>query len=126
MPDTDFAAVRFMPWVRQGVAAIADGGAAQVQFKINADEVAMPIRLLGPATVTGIDPKQVIRMEPRPAPPISRRTTFRQSSLTGRTFRGCSHHQSATATTGSGRGFVSWSFANRPESRYGSSRFAAG
>jgi hypothetical protein len=66
MPETDFAAVRFLPWVRQGVAHAADGGALQVQFKVNANDVTMPIRLLGPGAVTGIDPKQVIRMEPRP------------------------------------------------------------
>lgn len=67
MPETDFAALQFLPWVRQGAAAaITDGGALQVSFKVNADEVAVPMRLFGPGAVTGIDPKQIIRMEPRP------------------------------------------------------------
>ena len=66
MPESDFAAVQFIPWVRQGIADMADGGTVHVQFKVNAEDVTMPIRLLGPGTVTGIDPKQVIRMEPRP------------------------------------------------------------
>src|ERR671914_412308 len=66
MPESDFAAAQFIPWVRQGVAETADGGAVQVQFKVNAEDVTMPIRLLGPGSVTGIDRKQVIRMEPRP------------------------------------------------------------
>jgi hypothetical protein len=67
MADTDLAALRFLPWVRQGAAAeIADGGVLQVNFKVNAADVTMPMRLLGPGAVTGIDPKQIIRMEPRP------------------------------------------------------------
>jgi hypothetical protein len=66
MPESDFAAAQFIPWIRQGVAEMAEGGAVQVQFKVNAEDVTMPIRLLGPGSVTGIDPKQVIRMEPRP------------------------------------------------------------
>jgi hypothetical protein len=67
MAETDFAALQFLPWVRVGAAAeIAEGGAVEVKLKVNADEVTMPMRLLGPGAVTGIDPKQVIRMEPRP------------------------------------------------------------
>ena len=66
MPESDFAAAQFLPWVRQGVAEMADGGALEVQFKVNAEDVTMPLRLLGPGAVTGIDPKQVIRMEPSP------------------------------------------------------------
>jgi hypothetical protein len=37
-----------------------------VQLKVNGVDVPMPMRLLGPGAVTGIDLKQVIRMEPRP------------------------------------------------------------
>src|SRR5262245_45267483 len=67
MAEPDFAALRFLPWVRQGAAAeIADGAAVEVQLKVNDADVKMPMRLLGPGAVTGIDPKQVIRMEPRP------------------------------------------------------------
>jgi hypothetical protein len=67
MAETDFAALRFLPWVRQGAAAeMADGGGVEVKFKVNGADLTMPMRLLGPGAVTGIDPKQVIRMEPRP------------------------------------------------------------
>lgn len=67
MADTDFAALRFLPWVRYGAAAdMRDGGVVNVAFKVNSDLVTMPMRTFGPAAVTGIDPKQVIRMEPRP------------------------------------------------------------
>jgi hypothetical protein len=67
MAETDFAALRFLPWVRQGAASeIADGGGLEVQFKVNDADVTMPMRLLGPGAVTGIGPKQIIRMEPRP------------------------------------------------------------
>src|SRR5690606_3957602 len=67
MPEIDFAALQFLPWVRQGAAAeIADGAAVQVEIRVNNAPVSMPMRLLGPGAVTGIDPKQVIRMEPRP------------------------------------------------------------
>jgi hypothetical protein len=67
MAETDFAALRFLPWVREGAASeIKDGGAIDVTFKVNGIDVTMPMRLLAPSAVTGIDPKQVIRMEPRP------------------------------------------------------------
>jgi hypothetical protein len=67
MAEPDFAALRFLPWARQGAAAqIADDAALKVHLTVNGADVPMPMRLLGPGAVTGIDPKQVIRMEPRP------------------------------------------------------------
>jgi hypothetical protein len=67
MAGTDFAALRYLPWVRQGAAAeLADGGVVQVTLKVNGVDLPMPMRLIGPGAVTGMDPKQVIRMEPRP------------------------------------------------------------
>ena len=67
MPETDFAALQFLPWVREGAAAqVGDGGTLQVAVKLNGADIIMPMRLMGPAAVTGIDPRQIIRMEPRP------------------------------------------------------------
>ncbi|MGZ8445279.1 MAG: hypothetical protein ACXWXZ_17935 [Candidatus Binatia bacterium] len=67
----------FLPWVRQGAAAgieTADSmGANQagvvslpVKLRINnTDEIDRQVRLYGPGDVTGIDPQQVVRTEPR-------------------------------------------------------------
>ena len=42
MAETDFAALRFLPWVRDGAAAeMNDGGAVDVAFKVNGQDVAM-------------------------------------------------------------------------------------
>jgi len=70
MAETDFAALQFLPWVRERAAAeIDDGGAVEVTFKVNSEDVTMPMRVLGPGAVTGIDLKQIIRTEPRPGTP---------------------------------------------------------
>lgn len=64
---TTAASLRYLPWVRQGAAAeIADDGTLETRITVNGSEIAMPMRVMGPGMVTGIDPKQVIRMEPRP------------------------------------------------------------
>ncbi len=64
---TTAAILRYLPWVRQGVAAeIADDGTVEARITVNGSDIAMPMRLMGPGMVTGIDPKQIIRMEPRP------------------------------------------------------------
>lgn len=67
----------FLPWVRQGAAAgiqtvdtlnNSPAGAVSVTVKLqvnNADEIERKVRLYGPGDVTGIDPQQVIRTEPR-------------------------------------------------------------
>ncbi len=70
------ASVVFLPWVRQGLAArIATADPltaplpAQAPLDIalavnNSNAASMGVRLIGPADVLGIDPRQVIRTEP--------------------------------------------------------------
>ncbi len=79
MPDPTPANYVFLPWVRQGAASgIQDvdsmsptqGGAVSVPVKLFInntvdDPVARQLRLYGPGDVTGIDPLQVVRTEPR-------------------------------------------------------------
>jgi hypothetical protein len=67
----------FLPWVRQGAASgiqTPDGLTANqagvvsvpVKLRVNsADDVDRQVRLYGPGDVTGIDPQQVVRTEPR-------------------------------------------------------------
>lgn len=68
----------FLPWARQGAAADITApdsmGAGQpgvvgvtAALRVNdADPISVPVRLYGPGDVTGIDPQQVVRIEPRP------------------------------------------------------------
>jgi hypothetical protein len=73
--------VRFLPWARQGLAVSLDtkdpgGGAplpARAELRVNAVVSGGPggtatttVRVLGPADVTAIDPRQVLRVEPAP------------------------------------------------------------
>jgi len=75
----DLANHIFLPWVQPGVAAnIADQSidklaanqqsviSMQVRLVVNADTVDKVLRLYGPGDVTGIDPHQVVRTEPKP------------------------------------------------------------
>ena len=67
----------FLPWVRQGAASgieAADSlgenqaGVVSVPVKLrinNTDDIDRQVRLYGPGDVTGIDPRQVVRTEPR-------------------------------------------------------------
>src|SRR5918912_2838832 len=67
----------FLPWVREGAAADiqapdtlgqAQLGAVTVSVKLrinDADDITRQVRLYGPGDVTGIDPQQVVRTEPR-------------------------------------------------------------
>jgi hypothetical protein len=66
----------FLPWVRQGAAAgiqTPDMSADQagvvsvaVKLRVNTtDDIERQVRLYGPGDVTGIDPQQVVRTEPR-------------------------------------------------------------
>jgi hypothetical protein len=67
----------FVPWVRQGAASgiqtpdslsANQAGVVSVPVKLrinNTDDVDRQVRLYGPGDVTGIDPQQVIRTEPR-------------------------------------------------------------
>ncbi len=76
MPDQ--LALQFLPWVRQGLAAgiqaaespsIAANATVDVKLWINqttsvAPDVSRTVRLHGPGDVTGIDPRQIIRLTP--------------------------------------------------------------
>lgn len=68
----------FLPWVQPGVAANIPDQATErlaadqlalvtlpLTLVVNSDEVKKDIRLYGPGDVTGIDPQQVVRIEPR-------------------------------------------------------------
>jgi hypothetical protein len=70
---------RFLPWVRQGFASAippgsgASGGHATLPVKVSvrkgdkvSEDVAVTLRFYGPGDVLGIDPKQIIRTDPRP------------------------------------------------------------
>ena len=76
---TDPAAnLEFLPWARQGAAATIRApdtlgpnmpGVVQLAAGIQvntAPPTAVPVRLRGPADVIGIDPAQIVRMEPQP------------------------------------------------------------
>jgi hypothetical protein len=72
------AVYTFLPWVREGLARaipVADEPGAALAGQITlpvklevggAGDVAMDVRLYGPGDVTGLDPKQVVRTDPRP------------------------------------------------------------
>jgi hypothetical protein len=77
------AAYHFLPWVRQGAATaipqpdtlgagLPGRAPVPVKLRVNdaaADEVAVPLRLYGPGDVIGIDPREIVRVEPRPLTP---------------------------------------------------------
>ena len=76
---TDPAAnLQFLPWARQGAAATIRApdtlgpnmpGVVQLAAAIQvnaAPPTGVPVRLRGPADVIGIDPAQIVRMEPQP------------------------------------------------------------
>jgi hypothetical protein len=66
-----------LPWVRQGAAAgslpvdtMADTLEARasvaVDLRVDADTVGVKARLYGPGDVVGVDPRQIVRTDPRP------------------------------------------------------------
>ena len=67
----------FLPWVRQGAASgiqtpdslgANQAGVVSVPVKLrinNSDDIDRQVRLYGPGDVTGIDPQQVVRTDPR-------------------------------------------------------------
>ena len=67
----------FLPWVRQGAASgiqtpdslgANQAGIVSVPVKLrinNTDDIDRQVRLHGPGDVTGIDPQQVVRTDPR-------------------------------------------------------------
>jgi hypothetical protein len=75
---TSAANVVFLPWVRQGAAAAisapdslgaGQGGAVTLTAALSinsAPAVSVPVRLRGPGDVLGIDPHEIVRMDPRP------------------------------------------------------------
>lgn len=76
--DPNIANLHFIPWVRQGAAAAISTVdtlgpdmrgvvdlAAQIAIN-NAPILPVGVRLRGPADVVGIDPAQIVRMEPQP------------------------------------------------------------
>jgi hypothetical protein len=79
MPEPTLAKYVFLPWVREGAAAnnsIVDSlgadenqpASATTPVKLsvnNSEEISIRVRLVGPGEVTGIDPQQVVRTEPR-------------------------------------------------------------
>src|ERR1700729_544077 len=69
----DLAVYGFFPWVRAGLASIAKETPTQnfvsLQVALSVNSTAAPavgVRLFGPGQVTGIDPRAITRMEPRP------------------------------------------------------------
>ena len=73
MPDTGtLAAYSIVSWVRRGMASLVTGQATTnyaslaVSVGINGTEVAAPpVRLQAPGDITGLDPRAVIRTDPR-------------------------------------------------------------
>lgn len=74
----DSAIRHFLPWVRQGAAAgistpdsLGPGQRADVALSVavqfeNFTVPAKDMKLYGPADVTAIDPRQIVRVQPRP------------------------------------------------------------
>ena len=77
MPAPSSANYVFLPWARQGAAAgiqapdtlsANQDGVVSVTVSLrvnNVDAASRPVRLYGPGDVTGIDPLQIVRTEPR-------------------------------------------------------------
>ena len=73
----DNAVRHFLPWVRQGAAAgitmpdsLGAGQRADVSLQVSVQLTtfnvpARDVRLYGPADVTAIDPRQIVRVQPR-------------------------------------------------------------
>jgi hypothetical protein len=68
----DPAAYGFLPWVRSGLASMAQTAPSQnfvtlqVAVAVNTTAAAaVTVRLFGPGQVTGVDPRAISRMEPR-------------------------------------------------------------
>ncbi len=66
-------ALYFLPWVRSGLVSLAKNAPSQNFVSLNVavtvnGTAAVPVaaRLFGPGQVTGIDPRAIVRMEPRP------------------------------------------------------------
>ncbi|MBZ5506657.1 MAG: hypothetical protein LAO78_14455 [Acidobacteriia bacterium] len=75
MTDVNLAAISFLSWVRQGLAArsgiagsvgVKDGHLAlPVSLSLNGAKLsALPVQIYGPGDITGIDAQEIIRTEP--------------------------------------------------------------
>ena len=69
----DTAVYGFLPWVRTGLASMATTPPTQnfvnLEVSLTVNTTAAPpvsVRLFGPGQVTGIDPRAIVRMEPKP------------------------------------------------------------
>ncbi len=69
----DTAVYGFLPWVRTGLASLATTTPTQnfvnLDVALTVNTTAAPpvsVRLFGPGQVTGIDPRAIVRMEPKP------------------------------------------------------------
>jgi hypothetical protein len=75
----DVANYIFLPWVQPGVAANIPDQAVEkldpaqpaavalpIKLLVNTDTIEKTVRLYGPGDITGIDPQQVVRLEPKP------------------------------------------------------------
>ena len=64
--------LRFLPWLRRGLARSIAAGTAEssatiaFSLKVGGEPVQQSLRMRGPGDVVGIDPGQIIRVEPRP------------------------------------------------------------
>jgi hypothetical protein len=77
-PGPTVPSYAFLPWLKQGLARaipVADDPCAAIAGRVTlpvalavegAGDVQMNVRLYGPGDVTGLDPRQVIRTDPRP------------------------------------------------------------
>ena len=87
------AVYTFLPWVQEGLsraipvadepgAALAGHVTLPVTLQVDgAGDVVMDVRLYGPGDVTGLDPKQIVRTDPRPGA-----TSFEDNYLAGVEF----------------------------------------
>jgi hypothetical protein len=78
MSENLVAAYTFLPWTQQGLARtipVADAPGASLAGRVTlpvtlrvdgAGEVSVDVRLYGPGDVTGLDPRQIVRTDPRP------------------------------------------------------------
>ena len=76
MAESTLADYTFLPWVRQGIAseiAHPDGtvlpgerASVNVHFDVNGVPVLRPVDLVGPGDISGVNPRAVVKTEPRP------------------------------------------------------------
>jgi len=77
MHESTLADYTFLPWLRQGIAGeisnpddvnhppVGERAAVTVQFKVNEQPVSKAVELIGPGDITGINPRAIVKTEPR-------------------------------------------------------------